>query len=108
MLDINSLRMFEKVASLKSFTAAARALGLPKSNVSRAIARLEEDLGTRLFQRTTRDVVLTLTGQALLERSAEIIANVSDALAYVRRTRGSAARSTEDQRGHGVRRECVG
>ncbi len=84
MLEINALRMFEKVASLKSFTGAARALGLPKSNVSRAIARLEEELGTRLFQRTTRDVVLTLTGQALLERSTDIIANVTEALAYVR------------------------
>ena len=88
MLDINSLRMFEKVASLKSFTAAARALGLPKSNVSRAIARLEGQLGTRLFQRTTRDVVLTLTGQALLERSRDIIANLSEALAYVRSLAG--------------------
>jgi LysR family transcriptional regulator for bpeEF and oprC len=75
--------MFEKVASLRSFTAAARALGLPKSNVSRSIARLEDALGTRLFQRTTRDVVLTLTGQALLDRSTEIIANLSEALAYV-------------------------
>lgn len=75
--------MFEKVASLKSFTAAARALGLPKSNVSRAIARLEDDLGTRLFQRTTRAVMLTLTGQALLDRSSDIIANLSEALAYV-------------------------
>ena len=83
MLDLNALRVFEKVASLKSFTSAARALGLPKSNVSRAIARLEEELGSRLFQRTTRDVVLTLTGQALLDRSTEIIANLSEALAYV-------------------------
>jgi DNA-binding transcriptional LysR family regulator len=79
--DINALRMFEKVASLKSFTAAARSLGMPKSNVSRAIARLEAELGARLFQRTTRDVVLTLTGQALLERSADIIANLDEALA---------------------------
>jgi DNA-binding transcriptional LysR family regulator len=82
--DLNSLRTFEKVASLKSFTAAARALGLPKSNVSRAIARLEDELGTRLFQRTTRDVALTLTGQALLERSTDIIANLNEALNYVR------------------------
>jgi len=88
MLDINSLQMFEKVASLKSFTAAARALGMPKSNVSRAIARLEAQLGTRLFQRTTRDVVLTPTGQALLERSTDIIANLSDALDYVRSLAG--------------------
>ncbi len=83
MLDLNSLRIFERVASLQSFTAAARALGLPKSNVSRAIAKLEEELGSRLFQRTTRDVVLTLTGQALLDRSTEIIASLSEALTYV-------------------------
>jgi DNA-binding transcriptional LysR family regulator len=84
MLDLIALRIFEKVASLKSFTAAARALGVPKSNVSRAIARLEDELGTRLFQRTTRDVVLTLTGQALLERSTAIIDNLSEAVTYVR------------------------
>jgi LysR family transcriptional regulator for bpeEF and oprC len=83
VLDLNSLRIFQKVASLKSFTAAARALGLPKSNVSRAIARLEEVLGTRLFQRTTRDVVLTLTGAALLDRSGTLIASLSEALDYV-------------------------
>jgi LysR family transcriptional regulator for bpeEF and oprC len=83
MLDLNSLRVFEKVASLKSFTAAARALGLPKSNVSRSVARLEDALGTRLFQRTTRDVVLTLTGAALLDRSSTLIANISEALEYV-------------------------
>jgi len=83
MLARTSLQVFAKVASMKSFTAAARALGLPKSNVSRSIARLEDALGTRLFQRTTRDVVLTLTGHALLDRSAEIIANLSDALDYV-------------------------
>lgn len=83
MLDFNSLLIFEKVASLKSFTAAGRALGLPKSNVSRAIARLEDALGTRLFQRTTRDVVLTPTGQALLNRSVAIIASLSETLDYV-------------------------
>jgi DNA-binding transcriptional LysR family regulator len=83
MLDLNSLQVFDKVASLKSFTAAARALALPKSNVSRSIARLEDALGTRLFQRTTREVVLTMTGQALLDRSAEIIAKLGEAVDYV-------------------------
>ncbi|SHG12058.1 transcriptional regulator, LysR family [Kaistia soli DSM 19436] len=88
MVDINALRMFEKVATLKSFTSSARALGVPKSNVSRAIARLEDELGTRLFQRTTRDVVLTMTGEALLERSPGIIAKLSEALDYVRSLAG--------------------
>jgi DNA-binding transcriptional LysR family regulator len=83
MLDLNSLKVFERVASLKSFTAAARELGLPKSNVSRSVARLEEELGTRLFQRTTRAVVLTPTGAALLDRSSAIIANLKEALNYV-------------------------
>ena len=88
MPDLNALQTFEKVASLKSFTAAAHALGLPKSNVSRVIARLENELGTRLFQRTTRDVVLTMTGHALLERSTIIIANLTEALGYVRSLAG--------------------
>lgn len=83
MLDLNSLRVFEKVASLRSFSGAARALGMPKSNVSRLIAKLETELGTRLFQRTTRDVVLTPTGGALMERCAEIIASLGDAIDYV-------------------------
>lgn len=56
---------------------------MPKSSVSRSIARLEAELGARLFQRTTREVVLTLTGQALLERSAEITRTLNDTLAYV-------------------------
>jgi LysR family transcriptional regulator, regulator for bpeEF and oprC len=83
MFDPNSLRVFEKVASLKSFSGAARAFGMPKSNVSRLIAKLETELGTRLFQRTTREVVLTPTGLALLERCTAIIANVDDAIDYV-------------------------
>ena len=83
MLDLDTFRIFERVAALKSFTAAARALGLPKSNVSRAIAKLEGELGTRLFQRTTRDVGLTLTGEALLERSAEITTALHETLGGV-------------------------
>ena len=83
MIDLNSLRIFEKVAALRSFTAAGRALGLPKSNVSRLIAKLEADLGTRLFQRTTRDVVLTPTGDALFERCADILASVAETVDYL-------------------------
>jgi len=46
VMDLNDLRVFEKVASLLSFSAAARALGLPKSSVSRSVARLETELGS--------------------------------------------------------------
>jgi LysR family transcriptional regulator, regulator for bpeEF and oprC len=83
MMDLNDLRIFEKVASLRNFSAAARALGLPKSNVSRSVARLETLLGTRLLQRTTRDVVLTEAGMMLRARCIDILANIGDAVDLV-------------------------
>jgi LysR family transcriptional regulator for bpeEF and oprC len=83
MLDLNDLRIFEKVASLRSFSEAARSLGLPKSNISRRVSRLESELGTRLLQRTTRRVVLTSSGIALQERCAEFLGQLGDALDYV-------------------------
>ena len=83
MTDLNDLRVFDKVASLRSFSAAARALGVPKSSVSRGVARLERELGTRLFQRTTREVVLTESGAVLKERCADILTRVGETLDYV-------------------------
>jgi LysR family transcriptional regulator, regulator for bpeEF and oprC len=84
VLDLNDVRVFEKVAAASSFAAAARALGLPKSTVSRSIARLEEELGARLFQRTTREVVLTPTGQELKERCSGILGRLEQAVNEVR------------------------
>ena len=83
MLNLNDLRVFEKVAALKSFSAAARALELPKSSISRAVTRLEKELGARLFQRTTREVTLTDTGTALQERCIDILYRVGETLDYV-------------------------
>jgi LysR family transcriptional regulator for bpeEF and oprC len=80
MLDLNDLRVFEKVAALKGFSAAARVLGLPKSSVSRSVARLEQELGTRLLQRTTREVVLTESGHALQRRCVEVLNQISAAV----------------------------
>ena len=48
MLDLNDLQVFERVAALHGFPEAARALGLPKSNVSRSVARLEAALSIRI------------------------------------------------------------
>ena len=84
MLDLNDVRVFEKVAAASSFAAAARALGLPKSTVSRSIARLEEELGARLFQRTTREVVLTPTGHELKGRCSGILGRLEQAVNEVR------------------------
>jgi LysR family transcriptional regulator, regulator for bpeEF and oprC len=83
VMDLNNLRVFERVASLKSFSAAARALGLPKSSVSRSVARLEDELGTRLLQRTTREVALTEAGSAFSQRCKEILAQVDATIDYV-------------------------
>ena len=75
--------MFERVAALQGFSEAARALGLPKSNVSRSVARLEAALGARLFHRSTRDVTLTAAGIALRDRARDIIERAGEALDYV-------------------------
>jgi DNA-binding transcriptional LysR family regulator len=84
VLDLNDVRIFEKVASMKGFAAAARALGLPKSTVSRSIARLEAELGARLFHRTTREVALTPTGEELMARCAGTLAHLEQAVKGVR------------------------
>jgi len=83
MLDLNDLRVFESVASLRSFSAAARALKLPKSSVSRSVGRLETELGTRLLQRTTREVVLTEAGKLLRARCVDILAGIGEAVDLV-------------------------
>ena len=83
MFDLNDLQVFDRVAALHGFSEAARALGLPKSNISRSVARLEGALGARLFHRSTRDVTLTAAGIALRDRARDIIERAGDAFDYV-------------------------
>lgn len=78
-MDLNDIVVFTKVVETKSFTGAADALGLPKSTVSRKLAQLEERLGVRLVQRTTRKLALTEIGEAYYERCARIVADVQAA-----------------------------
>ena len=59
MQDLNEIAIFARVVREQSFTKAARALGLPKSTVSDRVSRLEERLGVRLIERTTRSLRLT-------------------------------------------------
>lgn len=66
MTDLNELQYFVQVSRTQSFTKAAKRLGVPKSNVSRAILRLENRLGVRLVERTTRKVALTEVGELYL------------------------------------------
>src|ERR1700757_4495481 len=78
-MDLNDIVVFTKVVETKSFTGAAEVLGLPKSTVSRKLAQLEERLGVRLVQRTTRKLALTDIGEAYYERCSRIVADVAAA-----------------------------
>ncbi|MPQ68185.1 MULTISPECIES: LysR substrate-binding domain-containing protein [unclassified Pseudomonas] len=66
MQDLNDLYYFAKVVEAGGFAAAGRLLGIPKSRLSRRIAELEERLGARLLQRTTRQLKLTAVGERYL------------------------------------------
>ena len=75
MADLNSLAIFAKVVEANSFLEAARRLKMPKSTVSRRVADLEDRLGVRLLERSTRKLRLTDIGAEVLEhaqRSAEL------------------------------------
>jgi DNA-binding transcriptional LysR family regulator len=70
---LDELGAFVAVADARSFTQGARKLGVSSAQVSKLVARLENRLGARLLNRTTRDVSLTDTGQAYLERARELL-----------------------------------
>jgi DNA-binding transcriptional LysR family regulator len=76
---IDAMQAFVAVADLRGFAPAARKLGLSPSGVTRLIAALEDRLGARLLQRTTRKVVLTDVGARYLERARRILADVEEA-----------------------------
>ena len=73
MRDLNDLQFFAAVVGHRSFSAAARMLGVPKSRVSRRIALLEERLGVRLLERSTRSLNITEVGQQVYEHARAAI-----------------------------------
>ncbi len=77
--DLNAVAVFMKVVELKNFRAAARALGLPKSTVSLRVAQLEDGLGARLLERTTRTLRLTDAGSAYCRRIAPALDAIGEA-----------------------------
>ena len=74
-----TMRVFQSVADEGGFSAAARKLDMSVPTVTRLVADLEQHLGTRLMQRTTRSVTLTEAGEAYLQRVRGILVEVDDA-----------------------------
>ncbi|MBC8131381.1 MAG: LysR family transcriptional regulator, partial [Deltaproteobacteria bacterium] len=88
-MDLNRISTFVRVVETGTFTAAAAALGLPKSSVSRGVAQLEEALGVRLLQRTTRKLNLTDAGRSYFQRVRAAMSGLEQA--------NSAAADTEHE-----------
>ena len=74
-----SMRVFQKVIEEGGFAAAARMLGMAPAGVTRLVSDLEQHLGTRLIQRTTRRLALTDAGQSYLLRVRSILSEIDDA-----------------------------
>ena len=79
MIDLADLRAFVRITDLMSVSAAARALDLPKSNVSRALARLERAVGATLVDRSTRHLRLSDAGTLFRPHALRILADVEEA-----------------------------
>ena len=79
MRDLNDLAFFAAVVEHGGFAAAGRALGIPKSRLSRRVAALEDDLGVRLLQRSTRRIAVTAVGQQFLAHCRAMLAEVQAA-----------------------------
>ncbi|WP_180132492.1 LysR family transcriptional regulator [Rhodoferax sp. BLA1] len=87
--DFAELRAFAAVVERASFARAAEHLGLSPSALSQTIRQLEERLGARLLNRTTRSVAPTVTGQQLYERIAPLFQDMADAVAEASASAGS-------------------
>lgn len=98
MLDLNQLAIFIRVVDEGSFTAAGKALSVPKSRISRMVADLESSLGVRLLQRSTRQISLTQEGADYYNNCKHLVSEIMDVHTVI---------SDRQDRPHGVLRISV-
>ncbi len=108
MDKLNAMRVFTQVIDEAGFAAAARRLNLSPPAVTRLVAELEEHLGTRLINRTTRRIALTDAGAAYLERARQILLDVAEAEAQANLVDGRSGRSPARAGATCVRRPPAG
>ena len=75
---LNSMKIFVEVARAAGFSAAASKIGLSRAQLSKSVMQLEQHLGTRLFNRTTRRISLTEVGKIYLERCIAILQDIDE------------------------------
>ena len=85
----DEMTVFVRAVELGGFSAAARALSLTPSAVSKSISRLEDRLGVRLLNRTTRSLTTTPEGDTFLDRSRRILADIEEAEQEITRFRSA-------------------
>lgn len=107
MAELQHLLSFTQAAAQGSFSAAARVLGLTPAAISKNVARLEGELGVRLFQRSTRQLRLTESGEALLQQVDGPLASLQTALSGVRRGDESPAGTLKVSMGPGFGRNFI-
>lgn len=81
--DLNDIQVFMAVVDAGSFVAGGQAMGLSRSAAGKAVIRLEDRLGTRLLNRTTRTLSLTEEGRVFYERGLQVLASIDEAEASV-------------------------
>lgn len=89
LTDLNDLEVFARVVEKAGFSRAARELGVPASTVSRRVSRLEESLGVRLLQRTTRKMHLTEAGRTYFEQISLALRQIQSAEEGLRQVQGA-------------------
>src|SRR3954453_11262280 len=107
MAHLQHLVSFVQTAERGSFSAAARVLGLTPAGVSKNVARLESDLGVRLFHRSTRRLALTESGERFLQQVDDPLSSLQSAIAGVRNRDEVPPGTLKVSMGHGFGRNFL-